>query len=88
MCPGDNVSLEAEIFTDQDRLDVYWSHGDKNIMINDEHFTITTNLNKTVLDIHNALPSHDSIYSVYAWAKNGFAINMVTLEVHGKIIFY
>ena len=91
MCAGDNVSLEAEIFTDQDRLDIYWSHGDKNIINipqNDQHFTVTKNSNKTVLGIHNALPSHDSIYSVYGWAMYDFAINMITLEVHGKIIFY
>ena len=80
--------MEAEIVTDEDRLGIYWAHGDKSIPENDEHFTMTTNLNKTVLDIHNALPSHDSKYYVHAWTMDYVAMSMFTLEVHGRIIFY
>ena len=86
VCVGDRVSLEAEISTDQETLGIYWAHGEKSIPENDEHFTTTNNLNKTVLDIHNALPSHDSKYNVYAWTMDYFAMSTFTLEVHGRII--
>ena len=81
--------MEANIFTDDETFDLHWRHDKKNILENDEHFTITTNLtlNKTVLDIHNALPSHESPYFVFAFGRNVFALNMFRLKVRGKIIF-
>ena len=91
VCVGDGVSLEAEIVTDQDSLDILWFHGNKSIPENDEHFTVTTNLNKTVLDIRNTLPSHDSKYNVKAYKSEDYDYYGVSdtfrLEVHGKIIF-
>ena len=91
VCVGDSVTLEAEIVTDQDRLDILWFYGNKNIPENDEHFTMTTNMKKTVLDIHNALPSHDSKYYVKAYKSEDYDYYGVSdtfrLEVHGKIIF-
>ena len=82
--------MEAEIVTDQDRLDILWFHGNKSIPENDEHFTMTTNLNKTVLDIHNTLPSHDSKYYVKVYKSENhdyYDVNAFKVEVHGKIIF-
>ena len=91
VCVGDSVSLEAEIVTDQDRLDILWYHGDKyDIVENDEHFNMTTDsLKKTVLDIRNTLPSHDSKYFVKAQEHGNiykFHALQFNLEVHGKII--
>ena len=82
--------MEAEIVTDQERLDILWFHGNKSIPENDDHFTMTTNLNKTVLDIRNTLPSHDSKYNVKAYKSEDYdyyGVNTFRLEVHGKIIF-
>ena len=82
--------MEAEIFTDEGRLDLSWRYDNKNIPENDEYFTITTNLtlNKTVLDIHNALASLQSFFFINAFGKQGgFAFNMFILKVRGKIIF-
>ena len=81
--------MEANIFTDDETFDLHWQHKKKDIPKNDEHFTITTNLtlNKTVLDIHNALPFHDSTYFVFAFGRNVFAVSMFILKVRGKIIF-
>ena len=83
--------MEAEIVTDQDKLDILWFHGNKSIPENDERFTMTTNsLKKTVLDIHKALPFHNSKYYVqgqeHGKPKNYDAV-MFNLTVHGKIIF-
>ena len=90
VCVGDSVTLEAEIVTDQERLDILWFHGNKSIPENDEHFTMTTNMNKTVLDIHNTLPSHDSKYNVKVYKSENhdyYDVNTFGVEVHGKIIF-
>ena len=84
------MSLEAKIVTDQDRFDILWFHGNKSIPENDDHFTMTTNLNKTILDIRNTLPSHDSKYYVKVYKSENhdyYDVNTFRLEVHGKIIF-
>ena len=78
-----------DISTDQNRLDITWA-ARRRIWKNDEHFTLHINsLKKTVLDIHNALLSHDSYYYIYAKKADNhdyWGVTRMKLRVHGKII--
>ena len=92
ICVGDSATFEAEIVADVDQnyFTAYWKHKGGSNVEDGFHFSITTNFNETVLDVHDALPSHSGVYEAVAYTVyNGYNVftdnASFTLEVHGKI---
>ena len=93
ICAGDSATFEAEIVTDVDQNDLttYWQRKGGSNVKESAHFSMSTNVNETVLDVHYALPSHSGVYEAFAYRvdndNNVFKDQAsFTLEVHGKII--
>lgn len=81
--------MEAEIVTNLDSLQISWSN-DEGPLADDQHFTITNNMNHTALEISNTSLSHSGNYTVQALMPNHQQYNDIfrfKLKVLGEIMF-
>lgn len=91
VCTGDRISMEAEIVTNLDSLQISWSN-DEGCLADDQHFTITNNMNHTALEISNTSLSHSGNYTVQALMPNHqqyndiFRFKLKVLDVNLKAL--